>query len=85
MRSVGMVRGFLRPVSAGVVLLTLVSCVYGVGAWAGRVTVGGRVGDRVESGAAGPVGDRRDRDRRGSNGDKLGSPAWRVMRIVDQA
>ena len=87
MRLAGVVRGHLRPVSAGVVLLTLVtlviSCTASAPAPDGSPSAGGPVTRAGRGQPARPATDGIETARveRG----KPGSPAWQVMRIVDQA
>ena len=83
MRSVGMVRGLLRPASAGVVLLTLVAaCTASAPGPSGSPSPGASVTGSSRPQPARPAigGIETARLER----DKPGSPAWRVMRIVDQ-
>ena len=84
MRLAGVVRGFLRPVSAGVVLLTLViSCTASAPAPDGSPSAGRPV---TRAGGGNPARSATDGiETARVERSKLGSPAWQVMRIVDQA
>ena len=82
MRSAGVVRGLLRSGSAGVVLLMLVaSCTASAPGPSGSPSPGASV---TASGRPQPARPATGIEAARVERDKPGSPAWQVMRIVDQ-